>query len=133
MNRIRRHALVFLGLSIVLPSMAVPSFRRESKMPAQAIARQGYVELSPSSLVKAFGQPTDESWDSESLGGYYFVSAEGKAFAVYYRAYDLPAPAIKRLRKTFWSETPKYEFSIGAVSKEGVTEFVGWLRSQVGT
>ena len=111
--------------------MAAPSFRREPRMRHRGIGREASIELSPTSLVKAFGEPTDESWDTESLGGYYFVSPDDRPFTVYYRAYDQPSVAIKRLRQRFWSESTAYEFSIGALAKEGTAEFIAWLQSQV--
>ena len=97
----------------------------------RGVGREGLVELSPKSLVRIFGQPSDESWDTESLGGYYFVSPDDRPFTVYYRAYDQSSVAVERLRGSFWKHDSPHEFSIGALGQEGVAEFKAWLLSKL--
>jgi hypothetical protein len=97
----------------------------------RGVGREGTVELAPKSLVRAFGPATDESWDSESLGGYYFVTPDDRPFSVYFRAYDQPPSLIRTLRRTFWEESASFEFSMGALGAEGVPQFRSWLLAQV--
>lgn len=95
-------------------------------------SNQGELEVAPRRLVEVFGPPTDESWDTESLGAYYFVGPDDLVFAVYCRAYDRSAKSIKELRVSFWRETRESEFSIGAHSAVGVGKFKTWISDQLG-
>jgi hypothetical protein len=127
----RRYVLLAPVLSLPTTAMADSLYRREPKLRHRGISNEGTVELAPGALVAVFGQPTDESWDSESVGGFYFVSTDDLPFTVYFRAYDRSAGEIAKLRKTFWSQTSPVEFSIGALGQNGLTHFKQWLQSQV--
>ena len=129
MPRSRRNVLLLPVLLAAMPATSQPSFRREASVNLRNVGRESSALVSPSALVRAFGSPTDEPWDSESLGGYYFVSSEQLPFTVYYRAYDHSSVAIARIKKTFWSQPSTVEFSIGARGQSGVAEFTAWLLS----
>jgi hypothetical protein len=130
--KIQRRALTaVLFLLSTRYAMTSEPYQRESRMRHRGIGREASAELSPRALVASFGEPSDESWDNESLGGFYFVSSDDRPFTVYFRAYDQSPPKIRQLRASFWREESAYEFSIGALSSSGVKEFVTWLHSRV--
>lgn len=104
-------------------------YRHVNTAKLEGTSKQGELSAVPSRLVKMFGPPTDESWDSESLGAFYFLSPNDKVFAVYHRAYD--TPRTQRLKKSFWSGSTVTQFSIGSLDKSGVDEFKAWLLLQL--
>lgn len=125
---------VFAAFILLLPTkhvMTSERYRRESRIRHRGIGRESSAYFSPHSLMTAFGEPSDESWDSESFGGFYFVSQDDRPFTVYFRAYDQSASRIRQLRADFWQEASLYEFSVGAISSVGVEEFIAWLQSRV--
>jgi hypothetical protein len=127
----RRRIWCLPALFVPLPVMSEPSYRRESKVNLRGVSKESSIAVPPRALVEAFGPPTDESWDSESLGGFYFLSPEQIPFTVYYRAYDQSPASVRKLRQSFWLESSPAEFSIGALSSSGVPEFKAWLRSRL--
>ena len=119
------------GLFLPLAMGSDSPYQRVDKVPRLPISKQGIVTAAPSSLVRAFGAPTDESWDSESLGGYYFTGPGGEFFSVYFRAYDESAASIRALRKSFWFDHAVTEFSLGALATSDIRGFHEWIDMRV--
>lgn len=104
-------------------------YRRVGEAKLEGTSKQGELSATPRRLVQVFGQPTDEAWDSESLGAFYFLGPDNKEFAVYHRAYD--TRRTQKMMTSFWSETSTAPFSIGALDTSGVVEFKVWLQLQL--
>lgn len=104
-------------------------YRRVNEAKPENASNQGETWAVPKRLVQVFGQPTDEAWDSESLGAFYFLRSDDKQFTVYHRAYD--TRRTKKLIQSFWYETSTAPFSIGAIDRSGVAEFEAWLQLQL--
>ena len=134
MRNTRRH-LILLGatglLEMTLTHANEPLYRRASTGKLGGTSKEGEALLSPKALVATFGAPTEESWDAESLGAYYFLSQAGRLFTVYCRAYDHSSRSVRELRKSFWVEARTIEFSIGSHGPEGVGQFIEWLTKRV--
>lgn len=108
-----------------------PKYKRVSAAKLGGTSKEASIVVSPSALSATFGPATEEPWDSESVGGYYFVSTEQRVFTLYFRAYDRSPEEIQNLRAAFWADSKPVEFSIGSHGKVGVAEFREWLRAQV--
>jgi hypothetical protein len=119
-----------MGASSVLSAGAQPVFKRVERANLGGTAQEGQIEVSPRRLVRAFGPPTAEPWDSESLGAYYFESERG-LFTVYYRASDLNSSAMQELKASFWLQAAPIVLSVGARGNRGVQEFTSWLFARV--
>lgn len=104
-------------------------YRRVAVAKLAGSSNQGEVSIAPRKLILVFGQPTDESWDSESLGAFYFHGPNEQAFSVYHRAYD--QPRTDELRRSFWSQATPAEFSVGAKTEAGVAAFKSWLLGEL--
>jgi hypothetical protein len=135
MDFVRRRLTQFSALAL-LPSALVKSahganamYRRVATAKLAGSSSQGEFSAAPSKLVLVFGQPTDEPWDSESLGAFYFNGPNDQAFAVYHRAYDVPR--TDELKRSFWSRATAAEFSVGARSEAGVAAFKNWLLGEL--
>jgi len=135
MNAVRRRlaqaaALVFAPSALVQAAAGADAiYRRVAVAKLAGSSNQGAVLIAPTKLIRVFGQPTDESWDSESLGAFYFHGPNEQAFSVYYRAYDLPR--TEELKRSFWSRATDAEFSVGAKTQVGVAAFKTWLLGEL--
>jgi hypothetical protein len=128
--------LLLGGIGLARMAASQPPFKRVAELEPvtpnpSPTWRRGDVTLVPSRLVALFGEPTDESWDSESVGGYYFESLEGWRVAVYYRANDVEEPAMSKLKKKFWASKRAFEFGIGAGKSANVPMFRDWIEKAV--
>lgn len=117
------------GTKTSMATGAEAIYRRVNVAKLGGMSRQGEFFAAPSKLRQAFGQPTDEPWDSESLGAFYFHGPNEKVFAVYHRAYD--TPPTQELKKSFWSRASVAEFGIGAQEEASVAEFKAWLLARL--
>jgi hypothetical protein len=106
-------------------------YQRIDKTPKLHLSKQAEVVATPSGLVKCFGAPTDESWDIESLGGFYFSGPRDETFTVYKRAYDADVSTVRELRKSFWLGDEPQEFSVGSMRDYDVPGFSTWLLDQL--
>ncbi|WP_140637462.1 hypothetical protein [Methylibium rhizosphaerae] len=130
-RRLAQAAVFFLmqGWLAHLANGSDAVFRRVTIAKVAGTSKQGELLVAPSKLLQVFGQPTAESWDSESLGAFYFQGPNDEVFTVYYRAYDVPN--TQRLKKEFWARSAAAAFSIGAKEEANVAEFKGWLLRQL--
>jgi hypothetical protein len=104
-------------------------FRRVAVAKLAGTSHQSEVSAAPTELVRVFGPPTEEPWDSESLGAFYFQGQSEEVFVVYYRAYDVRR--TEQLTRSFWGNATPVAFSIGAKTKARVAEFKAWFARQV--
>lgn len=104
-------------------------YRRVATAKLAGSSNQGEMSVSPSKLVVVFGEPTDEPWDSESFGAFYFNGPNEQAFSVYHRAYDVPR--TEEFKRSFWGRATATEFSVGATSEVGVSAFKSWLLGEL--
>lgn len=117
------------GTTTSVAGGAEAMYRRVSVAKLGGTSRQGELSVAPNKLRQVFGQPTEEPWDSESLGAFYFQGPNEEVFAVYHRAYD--TRRTHELKKSFWSRGSVAEFSIGAQEEAGVAEFKAWLLTRL--
>ena len=106
-------------------------YQRIDKTPPLQLSKQSDIVACPSKLVSKFGPPTEERWDRESLGGFYFMGPTQEVFTVYVRAYDAGWWTMWKLRRTFWSSVGPVEFSLGSMPGYDVAGFQRWLTSEL--
>lgn len=133
MNGRRRQFLCFMLMApfVRLAIGAEVIFRRVAVAKLAGTSLQGELSVAPRKLVQVFGTPTEEPWDPESLGAFYFEGLKAGLFTVYRRAYDVDARSIAKLKQSFWAEGTLAEFSIGAREAAGVAEFQAWLAGRL--
>jgi hypothetical protein len=136
--QVTRRVSLFVFAASILASLprsaraAGGSYRRVATANLRDISMQGEISLPPREVVRVFGAPTEEAWDSESLGAIYFEGPKGSLVTLYYRAYDLEPEQFKSLKQRFWKQSTPVELHIGARSEVGIPEFKLWLRAQLG-
>jgi len=107
------------------------NYQQVKRAEPEGIYHVGELHVPPVALVATFGEPSEKTPSIESMGEYYFRSANGEHFVVYVLDPDVLPKDLEKTKPQFWLVTDPVPFSIGAERESDVEEFKHWIQVQI--
>jgi len=107
------------------------NYQHVKRAELEGILHVGELHVSPAALVATFGEPNNGIASTESIGEYYYKSANGAYFVVYSLDPDVTLENIEETKHQFWIVKDPVPFSIGAKHDADVEDFKYWIQMQI--